>query len=164
MKKCNKDLNEFLIEIDNIPSDIIGSDFPCNFNYNHTEERIYSFVNDLEKKIGKNLRVIDGYQDAMFSFTVNYAIPEGVKYDIDWPDTQPYLSIRFSNWGNLAATRNISGHPPIDSNELEIIKHTLDKYGFIWIDGDILKNMPYNGIYISSDTINSWWDRFFEYS
>ena len=53
--------------------------------------------------------------------------------------------------------------------EIAAVQKVMDENGFRWVDGDVLKNTPYDGV-IKGETIpgqpafSSWWDRFFEYN
>lgn len=153
-----KAIEIFLQTIDEIPAMEGWEEAPYNFDWDNTRNRVLKFANTLSKKMNRIFEVDDRYQDAYFSFDVTEKLPNGIKNNFDRPKDQPYRYIKFSNWGNLAATRKVPGFPPMKESEINQIKETLREFDFIWLDGDLLETMEYPG-----EGINTWWDRFFEY-
>jgi hypothetical protein len=143
---------------------------------NHSEERIYGgedmdyddsvrrgelVLRDLESTFGRSMYFANDQQDAYYWGEIcepNYERNPGV----------PCVDIRFSCCRNLAASCTINGHPELSEEKKRKISEILAKHGFTWVDGDLLKNSPYDGVYeyFKKDAYNSpatWWDRFFEY-
>lgn len=156
-------LKLFLQEIEEIPAKDGWHEASIHFNYSETRDRIIKFSAEISRIMNKILKIDDGYEDAFFSFDVSEIFPEIIEKKLDHPKNKPFFAIRFSNWGNLAATWHIEPYPPLSKEDISIIKKTLENYGFIWMNGDLLKNIPYDRP-TESTIIETWWDRFFSYS
>lgn len=118
-------------------------------------------VDEIGAALGKRLVLADEIQDAFFW---------GIAFEPSAAeeDRNSDLGLKFSRCGDLVATWTPTGKSPLPKHQLEQVQGILQKFGFQWVDGDVLRNERYDGVYDYFKSWHwnapaSWWDRFFEY-
>ncbi len=164
--KMNEYLHELLLNIDRpclAENGWMKRDSPDDFDYDDAVVRARLATTKLSKRLGRNLALQDDFQDAFYWGEISDISQNsiGLQKSLFW--------IRISSWGNLVATREIAPYHPISKEEAVIIRQVLAEHGFVWIDGDLLLNTPYDGvikgeIMPGQPAFLNWWERFFEYN
>ncbi|AKJ31661.1 hypothetical protein [Caldimonas brevitalea] len=143
----------------------LSGDSPENFDFRDAVRRAQQCVVELESKLDMKLCLVDNYQDAFFWGEIREVRGDGESKDA------PFLAIRFSSWGQLAShcatTSIVEGEAAYEGKVLAEIRDVLNRHGFLWVDGDVLRGAVYDGFLpvekMTQGATFTWWDRFFEY-
>ena len=128
-------------------------EYPSNFDGEHIEQRARAVFAELDN-------CFDGLvfedwlynQDASFGLAVVFPLPESDRF-IQAP------SLRFSNFGNLAALAFEEGLP---EQAKPLIVASLARHGFVFIESDALDE-AYDGVMSPDPVLTTWWARYFDW-
>lgn len=130
-------------------------EFPSQFDAKELESRARKVFSELCANFGE-LAFEDWVhnQDASFGLAIIFKPHEQTTSSAI---AQPV--VRFSNFGNLAT---FTFEELLPDNARTIIIDSLSRNGFSFVDSEELDE-PYDGVMSPSDTISTWWIRYFDW-
>ena len=144
------------------------AEYPPSVDWLEEDTRFKAFLGDLQTAMGMKLWVDESPQDAA-SFHSEVFIPREGECRTDEPVAGTVVvaggvrivgvSLRFSNFGNLAAVND--EEESISPETLELVKALLARHGYTYIPHSAWEG-PYTGKN-PCFTEKAWWFRYFDY-
>ena len=131
-------------------------EYPQGFDYRAAEARARSLLPALEALCGEQLDFEDGAQIQDAAFHAQVYLPESA---LSRPLGAARGVLRFSNFGNMVAAWP---EDAIASDMIGPLQQTLERAGYRWIPARVLAR-PYQPARPKGLSIDSWWDRFFDW-